>query len=197
MVIFHGYVSHNQMVDSPNGGFTAFFSKIQGVAWGKLLRENPGSKTIKNHPFSVFPEKIPLGSCSVQFLDTTVWKIWNCLPILPIFYVSTSLFPPALLIHRSGGWRVSPRGTAHVKIMQDPRGERNAKIWEWNDNAQYNTWRVALLDDTRLVKIIQNPAKMLKPLFQRSEWHKAFFNCSPQKHSGQVKSCPPLLCGSS
>ena len=80
MVIFHGYVSHNQMVDSPNGGFTAFFSKIQGVAWGKLLRENPGSKPIKNHPFSVFPEKIPLGSCSVQFWDTTVWKIWNCLP---------------------------------------------------------------------------------------------------------------------
>ena len=74
MVIFHGELLNNQMVDSPNGGFTKWW--LEGNFYGKTLVQNP-SKPIKNHPLSVFPEKIPLGSSSVQFWDTTVWKIYK------------------------------------------------------------------------------------------------------------------------
>ena len=54
MVIFHGYVSHNQMVDSPTGGFTAFFSKIQGVAWGKTFTGKPWFKNHQKPSFFSF-----------------------------------------------------------------------------------------------------------------------------------------------
>ena len=71
-----------------------------------------------------------------------------------------------------GEWVLAAlRMSNSCKMKKKCKGGRNAKFWEWNDNVQYNTWRVALLNDTRLVKIIQNPAKMLNPLFQHSEWH--------------------------
>ena len=136
--------------------------------WGKLLQESPGSKTIENHPFTGFPEK-PLGSSSVQFWGTTVWKLWTCLPA----FVAN----PANLLCVDFKRRVASESSRHCACQIHARwrkkckGGRNAKFWEWNDNVQYNTWRGALLNDTRLVKIIRNPAKMLNPLFQHSEWH--------------------------